>query len=75
MEDSGIGLSEDKKSIVFDLFRKVEDDRFKLYRGTGMGLTLAKYLVERMGGEINVDSEVDIGSKFYFHLPLNPQAS
>jgi signal transduction histidine kinase len=71
VEDTGIGLAEDKKDIVFDLFRKVEDDRFKLYGGTGLGLTLAKYLVKLMGGEIDVESKQDVGSKFYFYLPLS----
>ena len=73
VEDTGIGLSEDKKGIVFDLFRKVEDDRFKLYGGTGLGLTLAKYLVKMMGGEIDVESKQDVGSKFYFNIPLISQ--
>jgi signal transduction histidine kinase/sugar lactone lactonase YvrE len=71
VEDTGIGLTEDKKNVVFDLFRKVEDDRFKLYGGTGLGLTLAKYLVNMMGGKIDVDSKKDVGSKFYFYLPLS----
>jgi len=70
VEDTGIGLSEDKKDVVFDLFRKVDEDRFKLYGGTGLGLTLAKYLVEMMGGEIDVDSMKDTGSKFFFSIPL-----
>lgn len=73
VEDTGIGLSEDKKDIVFDLFRKVEDDRFKLYGGTGLGLTLAKYLVELMGGELDVDSKENVGCKFYFNIPLISQ--
>jgi signal transduction histidine kinase len=71
VEDTGIGPSEDKIGIVFDLFRKVEDDRIKLYGGTGLGLTLAKYLVNILGGEINLDSKEGVGSKFYFNIPFN----
>ena len=70
VRDTGIGLSEDKKGIVFDLFRKAEDDRYKLYGGTGLGLTLSKYLVTLMGGKINLDSAEGEGSCFYFTLPL-----
>jgi len=68
--DTGIGMSEDKKQIVFDLFRKVEDDKLRLYRGTGLGLTLSQSLVKLMGGEIAVESELNKGSRFYFTLPL-----
>jgi len=71
VEDTGIGLSEDMKEVVFDLFRKVEDDHFKLYGGTGMGLTLARYLVSMLGGEINVDSIQEKGSRFYFKIPVH----
>ena len=70
VEDTGIGLSEDKKEIIFDLFRKVEDNKLRLYRGTGLGLSLSQNLVKMMGGEIRVESEADKGSRFYFYLPL-----
>jgi signal transduction histidine kinase len=66
---TGIGLSEDKAGIIFDLFRKVEDDKVKLYGGTGLGLTLARYLVHLMGGKIDVESNENMGSRFYFILP------
>lgn len=70
VEDTGIGLSEDKKEIIFELFRKVEDNILRLYRGTGLGLSLSQNLVKLMGGEIKVESEINIGSRFYFSLPL-----
>ncbi len=70
VEDTGIGLSEDKKEVIFDLFRKIEDDKLKLYGGTGLGLTLSRYLVTLLGGEIQVDSKEGIGSRFYFVLPF-----
>jgi signal transduction histidine kinase len=71
VEDTGIGLSEDKKKVIFDLFRKVEDNKLKLYRGTGLGLSLSQNLVKLMGGEIKVETEVNKGSRFYFSLPLD----
>jgi signal transduction histidine kinase/ActR/RegA family two-component response regulator len=70
VQDTGIGLSEEKSEIIFDLFRKIEDDPLKLYRGTGLGLTLARYLLRLLGGEIHVESKFGAGSKFYFELPL-----
>ena len=70
VEDTGIGLSEDKKEIIFELFRKVEDNKLRLYRGTGLGLSLSQNLVKLMGGEIKVDSDINKGSRFYFSLPL-----
>jgi signal transduction histidine kinase/streptogramin lyase len=72
VEDTGIGLSEDKAGIIFDLFRKVEDDKVKLYGGTGLGLTLSRYLVHLLGGKIDVKSAENEGSRFYFDLPYIP---
>ncbi len=72
VEDTGIGLSKEKQDIIFDLFRKIEDDKLKLYRGTGIGLTLSRYLVKLLGGDINVESAEHKGSKFYFVLHLGP---
>jgi signal transduction histidine kinase/CheY-like chemotaxis protein/ligand-binding sensor domain-containing protein len=70
VEDTGIGLSEDKKKIIFELFRKVEDSKLRLYRGTGLGLSLSQSLVKILGGEIKVESECNKGTRFYFSLPL-----
>jgi signal transduction histidine kinase len=70
VEDTGIGLSEDKKDVIFDLFRKLEENKLKLYGGTGLGLTLARYLVHLLGGEIDLESHEGFGSKFFFTLPL-----
>jgi signal transduction histidine kinase/CheY-like chemotaxis protein len=70
VEDSGIGLSDDRKEIIFELFRKVEDNKQRLYRGTGLGLSLSQNLVKLMGGHIKVESEVNKGSRFYFSLPV-----
>ena len=70
VEDTGIGLSEDRKEIIFELFRKVEDNKLRLYRGTGLGLSLSQNLIKILGGEIKVESEINKGSKFYFSLPL-----
>lgn len=63
--DSGIGIHEEKQKIIFDRFRKIEDDNSKLYRGAGLGLTIAQRLTQLMGGKINVESRLHKGSKFF----------
>lgn len=72
VRDSGIGIVEDQKEVIFERFRKeYRDDGWnKLYRGAGLGLAISKSLVEMLDGEINVESEVDKGSIFYFSIPL-----
>jgi signal transduction histidine kinase/ligand-binding sensor domain-containing protein len=74
VEDSGIGLSADKKEIIFELFRKVEESKLRLYRGTGLGLALSQQIVTLLGGEIKVSSTEGKGSRFYFVLPYERRA-
>jgi len=68
VRDTGIGIPEDKTDTIFSHFIKIED-RTKLYRGTGIGLTITKKLVNLLGGKIWVESNIGIGSIFYFTLP------
>jgi len=68
VKDSGIGIRKNRQKIIFEHFRKIEDDNTRLYRGTGIGLTITKKLVNLLGGEIWVDSEINKGSKFYFTI-------
>lgn len=71
VKDSGIGISKDKQEIIFDRFRKIEDNNMRLYQGTGLGLTISKSLTEMLGGEIWLDSNYKKGSLFKFNLPYN----
>ena len=71
VKDTGIGMSQDKKDLVFERFRKIEDDDVRLYRGAGLGLAICKSLVGLLGGIIWVDSTPSTGSVFYFTLPFN----
>ena len=66
--DTGIGIPEDKLNVVFDSFSQVDGSSRRKYGGVGLGLTISKSLVERMGGAIWVESRVDEGSAFYFTL-------
>ncbi|MBI9053123.1 MAG: transporter substrate-binding domain-containing protein [Bacteroidales bacterium] len=70
VKDTGIGIPKNKQKEIFDRFNKIEPSNAKLYRGTGLGLTITQNLVERLGGKINVDSELNVGSVFHFNLPL-----
>jgi len=75
VRDTGIGIPENKQNIIFDRFRKLEEDSSKLYRGTGLGLTISKKLVRLLGGDIWVKSQQGKGSTFYFNLPLARQSN
>lgn len=71
IEDTGIGIPENMVDHVFGQFNQVEDEKNRKFEGTGLGLAISKQLVELMGGEIWVESEVDIGSCFgmYVRMP------
>lgn len=68
--DTGLGIDTVDIEKVFDHFYKVEKNNIKLYPGTGIGLSICRKLVKKMGGEIWVESELGKGSSFYFTLPL-----
>lgn len=71
VKDTGVGMDNKKKDIVFDRFTKLEDDKNRLYRGAGLGLAICKSLVELLGGKIWVESTLSAGSTFYFNLPFD----
>ena len=66
VEDSGIGISDDQKARLFQSFEQAEAGTTRKYGGTGLGLAISKRIIELMGGEIRVESELDHGSKFIF---------
>jgi PAS domain S-box-containing protein len=70
VEDSGIGIPENEQSHIFDAFYRGERAMSAAIRGTGLGLNIAKGLVELMGGTIGVYSKPGKGSRFYFTLHL-----
>ncbi len=70
VEDTGLGIDEKNLDIIFEPFRKVEQDNRELYGGVGLGLSIVKKLVLLLGGEIQVKSALNQGSAFYFYLPM-----
>lgn len=67
VRDTGVGISPENQKLVFERFRQVRD---REARGTGLGLPIAKRLVELHGGKISLSSVVDQGSTFTFTVPL-----
>jgi len=74
VEDSGIGISPENIPLVFDRFRQIDYGTSRNYGGTGLGLSISKMIVDMMGGEIRVESELNRGSKFTFTMPYHPAA-
>ncbi len=70
VEDTGIGIPEDKFEIIFDEFRQVSEGHSRAFEGTGLGLSIVKKFTELLGGNIKVESELNKGSKFTFTLPI-----
>jgi hypothetical protein len=67
--DTGIGIPHEKQHIIFDSFRQAERKINQKYGGTGLGLTISKDLIDRMGGSIILDSTPGSGSTFSFTIP------
>jgi len=69
--DTGIGISPEYIETIFDEFSRVDNSSTRKVDGLGLGLSISRQLVELHGGQIWVESEVGVGSTFYFSLPLN----
>ena len=74
VEDTGIGMRQDQMEVIFERFRQADKgtELRRLYGGTGLGLTIARSLVQMSGGEMWVESTEGIGSSFYFTILYLP---
>lgn len=70
--DSGLGLDSQEKEFIFSAFRQADDSKTRSYNGLGLGLAIAKNIIERLGGKIWVNSTKNQGSTFFFTLPYIP---
>jgi PAS domain S-box-containing protein len=69
VKDTGIGIPQELFQTIFDRFIQAEQTMTKNYEGAGLGLAISKGLVELLGGEIWVESEIDKGTTFFFTIP------
>lgn len=69
VEDTGIGIPEDQRSLLFQKFQQLDASYHRSYEGTGLGLALTKQLVDLHNGTIEVESTVGVGSKFTVFIP------
>jgi PAS domain S-box-containing protein len=72
ISDTGIGIPDDKKEIIFESFTQVDGSKTRRYSGSGLGLTIVKKIVEMMNGRIWIESELGKGTKF--HIVIEVQA-
>ncbi len=70
IKDNGIGIPQNDLSTIFDRFTQASNNNPNTNKGTGLGLSISKKLVEILGGEIWVESNIGIGSSFFFTIPL-----
>ncbi len=70
VKDTGVGIPISKQQAIFERFSQGDNSSTRQFEGSGLGVTIAKAIVELLGGTIWVESEEGIGSKFYFTVPL-----
>lgn len=71
VKDTGIGIEPKFHEVIFERFRQVEETNTRNYEGSGLGMTIAKELVEYLKGEIWIESEIEKGTTFYFSIPID----
>jgi PAS domain S-box-containing protein len=72
VHDTGIGVAEEKRDRLFQLFSQVDSSITRKFGGSGLGLAISKRLVEAMGGQIGFNSAPAAGSLFWFEIPVEP---
>jgi PAS domain S-box-containing protein len=70
VKDTGIGIPKESQNTIFEEFRQVSEGYSRGFEGTGLGLTITKNFIEKIGGNISVESDIGVGSVFTIELPL-----
>ncbi|MGZ8557054.1 MAG: response regulator [Chitinophagaceae bacterium] len=70
IQDTGIGMSKLQQQMIFDAFNQAETSTTRKYGGTGLGLTICKKIVNKLGGDLQLESEQGKGSRFFFTISL-----
>ena len=73
IKDTGIGIPEDKRHLLFHPFSQMDNSTSRRYGGTGLGLSIVRMLVDMMGGQVGIESEEGQGSCFWFTIALERQ--
>lgn len=74
VKDTGVGVDDQHKKFIFEFFRQGNESMNRSFEGTGTGLAIAKAYIDMMGGKIWLESELGVGSTFYFTIPYHKHA-
>lgn len=70
IKDNGLGIEKEKLEDILDSFSQADNSATREYGGTGLGLTISSKIIKMLGGELQVDTQIGKGSRFYFSLPI-----
>ncbi len=70
VHDTGPGIPQDQRDVIFDVFRQLDASQTREHEGTGLGLAITRELVQLLGGEIQFESQTGKGSTFVVELPI-----